>query len=97
MRRPLRAPVPPPSWPALLALPLALPRSRAPTCVPFSRTKRGSAMDARLHTAVSSGLVYSTISVHRLLHLMVPWQGECETRRSTGEKQKRELDGKSVS
>jgi hypothetical protein len=29
-------------------------------------------MEARLHTAVSSGLVYSTISVHRLEHLMVP-------------------------
>ena len=29
-------------------------------------------MDARLQTAVSSGAVYSTISVHRLLHLMVP-------------------------
>ena len=32
----------------------------------------GSAIDAKLHTAVSSGEVYSTISVHRLLHLMVP-------------------------
>ena len=29
-------------------------------------------MDARLHTAVSSGDVYSMISVHRLEHLMVP-------------------------
>ena len=29
-------------------------------------------MEARLHTAVSSGLVYSMISVHRLLLLMVP-------------------------
>ena len=29
-------------------------------------------MDARLHTAVSSGLVNSMISVHRLEHLMVP-------------------------
>ncbi len=38
----------------------------------FSRTKRGRAMEARLHTAVSSGAVYSTISVHRLEHLIVP-------------------------
>ncbi len=37
-----------------------------------SRTKRGSAMDAKLHTALSSALVNSTISVHRLLHLIVP-------------------------
>ena len=29
-------------------------------------------MEARLQTADSSGLVYSMISVHRLLHLMVP-------------------------
>lgn len=28
----------------------------------FSRTKRGSAMEARLHTAVSSGEEYSMIS-----------------------------------
>src|SRR5690242_5655559 len=35
-------------------------------------TKAGNAMDARLHTATSSGALYSTISVHRLLHLMVP-------------------------
>ena len=33
---------------------------------------RGSAIDARLQPAVSSGAVYSTISVHRLEHLMVP-------------------------
>ena len=32
----------------------------------------GSAIDARLHTADSSGLLYSIISVQRLLHLMVP-------------------------
>ena len=32
----------------------------------------GRAIDARLQTADSSELVYSTISVHRLLHLMVP-------------------------
>ena len=37
-----------------------------------SRTKRGSAIEARLQTAVSSGEVYSMISVHRLEHLMVP-------------------------
>jgi hypothetical protein len=37
-----------------------------------SRTKRGSAMEARLQTAVSSGEVYSTISVHRLELRMVP-------------------------
>jgi len=48
---------------------VSLTRSDA---TPRSRTKRGSAMDARLHTAVSSGLVYSRISVHRLLHLIVP-------------------------
>lgn len=38
----------------------------------LSQTKRLSAMEARLHTATSSGEVYSTISVHRLLHLIVP-------------------------
>lgn len=32
----------------------------------------GKAMEARLQTADSSGLVYSMISVQRLLHLMVP-------------------------
>ncbi len=48
---------------------MSLTRSDA---TPRSRTKRGSDMDARLHTAVSSGLVYSRISVHRLLHLIVP-------------------------
>ena len=36
------------------------------------RTKRGRAREARLQTAVSSGEVNSMISVHRLLHLMVP-------------------------
>ena len=36
------------------------------------RTNLFRAREARLHTATSSGLVYSTISVHRLLHLMVP-------------------------
>ena len=35
-------------------------------------TKRGSATDARLHTATSSGEVNSTISVHRLEQRMVP-------------------------
>ena len=38
----------------------------------FSTTNRGSAMDARLHTAVSSGEVNSTISVQRLDERMVP-------------------------
>jgi hypothetical protein len=33
---------------------------------------RGSAIDARLQTAVSSFDVYSTISVHRFEHLIVP-------------------------
>ena len=55
-------------WGALME-PVSLTRSDA---TPRSRTNRGSAMDARLHTAVSSGLVYSRISVHRLLHLIVP-------------------------
>lgn len=32
----------------------------------------GRAMEAKLQTADSSGLVYSMISVQRLLHLMVP-------------------------
>ena len=32
----------------------------------------GKAIEARLQTADSSGLVYSMISVHKLLHLMVP-------------------------
>ena len=35
-------------------------------------TNLESAMEARLHTAVSSLLVYSTISVHRLEDLIVP-------------------------
>ena len=38
----------------------------------LSRTYLGSAIDARLQTAVSSADVYSTISVHRLLHFIVP-------------------------
>ena len=38
----------------------------------FSLTKRGKAIEARLHTAVSEGLVYSIISVHRLEDLIVP-------------------------
>ncbi len=38
---------------------------------PFS-TKRGSAMEAKLHTAISSGAVYSMISVHRFDERMVP-------------------------
>lgn len=38
----------------------------------FRRRYLGRAMEARLQTADSSGLVYSMISVHRLLHLMVP-------------------------
>jgi hypothetical protein len=37
-----------------------------------SRTNRGRAIEARLHTAVSSADVYSMISVQRLEHLMVP-------------------------
>jgi len=41
----------------------------APT---FSLTNRGRAIDARLHTAVSVGLVYSIISVHKFEDLMVP-------------------------
>ncbi len=35
-------------------------------------TKRGSASEARLHTATSFGSVYSMISVQRLELLMVP-------------------------
>lgn len=35
-------------------------------------TNMGSAMEARLHTAVSSGEVYSIISVQRLEQVMVP-------------------------
>lgn len=31
-----------------------------------------TAIDAKLQTAISSGAVYSTISVQRLLHLMTP-------------------------
>jgi hypothetical protein len=38
----------------------------------LSLTYRGSAIDARLHTAVSVGLVYSIISVHRFDDLIVP-------------------------
>lgn len=38
----------------------------------FSRTNLGKAIEARLHTAVSSGLVYSMISVHRFEDLIVP-------------------------
>ncbi len=37
-----------------------------------SPTNIGSPTEARLHTATSSGAVYSTISVHRLEQLMVP-------------------------
>ena len=37
-----------------------------------SLTKRGSASDARLHTATSSGEVYSTISVQRFEQRIVP-------------------------
>lgn len=40
--------------------------------VTFSLTYRGRAIDARLHTAVSVGLVYSIISVHKLDDFMVP-------------------------
>merc|ERR1719453_2951182 len=39
--------------------------------LPFS-TKAGSATEAKLQTATSSGDVYWTISVQRLLDLMVP-------------------------
>lgn len=35
-------------------------------------TSFGNEILAKLHTAVSSGAVYSTISVHKLLHLIVP-------------------------
>jgi len=38
----------------------------------FSLTNRGSAMDARLHTAVSVGLEYSITSVHKFEDLIVP-------------------------
>lgn len=38
----------------------------------FSLTNLGKAIDARLHTAVSVGLVYSMISVHKLDDFMVP-------------------------
>jgi hypothetical protein len=38
----------------------------------FSLTKRGKAIDARLQTAVSVGLVYSIISVHKFEDLIVP-------------------------
>ena len=37
-----------------------------------SMTKRGSAIDARLQTATSSGDVYSMISVHRFEQRIVP-------------------------
>ena len=37
-----------------------------------SVTKRGSAIEARLQTATSSGEVNSTISVHKFEHRMVP-------------------------
>jgi hypothetical protein len=50
--------------------PISLRPSRPPAA--RSRTKRGSAIDARLHTAVSSGLVNSMISVQRLDDLIVP-------------------------
>merc|ERR1719481_743550 len=52
------------------------------TCFSFSKSYLGfslevstnmfKAMDARLQTATSSLELYSTISVHRLEHLMVP-------------------------
>ena len=35
-------------------------------------TNMGSAIEARLHTATSSGEVYSMISVHKLEERMVP-------------------------
>ncbi len=38
----------------------------------FSRTNRGSAKEAKLQTAVSSGLVNSTISVQRFEDFIVP-------------------------
>lgn len=41
-------------------------------CLTFSLTYRGRAIDARLHTAVSVGLVYSIISVHKFDDLIVP-------------------------
>ena len=41
---------------------LTRPEAEASTAEPRSRTKRGSAMEARLQTAVSSAEVYSTIS-----------------------------------
>ena len=40
--------------------------------VPVPLTKRGSAIEARLHTAISPAEVYSTISVHRLEPRMQP-------------------------
>lgn len=43
--------------------------NRIPT---FSLTHCGSAIDARLHTAVSVGLEYSIISAHKFDDLIVP-------------------------
>jgi hypothetical protein len=38
--------------------------------IPFSLTKRGKAIDARLQTTVSVGFVYSIISVHKFEDLI---------------------------
>jgi hypothetical protein len=46
--------------------------SQAERIYTFSLTKRGKAIDARLQTAVSSGLVNSIISVHKFEDLIVP-------------------------
>jgi len=47
---------------------LTRPEAEASTAEPRSRTKRGSAMEARLQTAVSSAEVYSTISYGFFFH-----------------------------
>jgi hypothetical protein len=51
---------------------LGLKSAKALTRYTFSLTKRGKAIDARLQTAVSVGLVYSIISVHKFEDLIVP-------------------------
>ena len=52
--------------------PSQLNSAEALTRYTFSLTKRGKAIDARLQTAVSVGLVYSIISVHKFDDLIVP-------------------------
>lgn len=68
----------------------------------FSLTYRGRAIDARLHTAVSVGLVYSIISVHKLEDLIVPrfcWllfllQESCDNRQKNGFKKEFNVSNK---